>query len=261
LKGAGVADIDKLIKKCRNSTLKMRPVLPLGQPMELGMVGVLDDGAFRYRGKVRTMLGQAPGKPLAGDGSPSIELISGKDVELSAHAGGETSEAFGDIAKAKARIEVSLDSKNSFLVAAHDIAILNLPEPERLLTAMLRAYGAGLWLKNYCFVYQIAVPSSFQAILSHQAGAKVLLSASGDVGQGPVSLGDVSVKLNYERQRGELEQLIASKPTTAFFNAYAVKPHLFKPASVKTASALAWDDAADEIKGALAAGASPFVRV
>jgi hypothetical protein len=256
-----MADVEKLIKKCRTGSLKMRPVLPLGQAMALGMVGVLDGGAFRYRGSVNTMLGEAPGRPLPGQGQPSVELTSGKDVSLSALAKGETSGTFGEIAKARARIEITLNSKNSFLVAARDIEILTLREPERFLAAMLRAYGAGLWLKNYCFVYQIGVVSSFQAVLSHQTGAKLLLSVAGALEQGPLSLGSLAIKPRYERQRGEVEQLIANKSIVAFYNAYCVKDPLFRAASVKVASALGPDTSPDDVRAALKVRSSPYVRV
>jgi hypothetical protein len=236
MEGEQMADIDKLIRKCRRGSVKMRPVLPLGQAMSLGMVGYLDDHAFRYVGTVETMLGMKPSKPLPGSGSSSVEIASGKDVALSGRMSGETSEAFGDLAKAKARIEVTFQSDRSFLLLAHDLTISTLANPAALLTAMQRAYGAGLWRKEYCFVYQIATAASYRAALSHQAGAKLLLSADAGVGPSGVSLGDLGGKTRFEAQSGAIEQLISNRPVRAFFNAYKVKDHFFRGPAVAVAS-------------------------
>ena len=99
-----MADINKLVRMCRRSAVKMRPVLPLGQAMSVGMVGFLDDDAFRYLGTVETMLGFSPGGSRTGKGPPRVLLVSGKDVSVLGRVNGETSETFGTIAKAKARI-------------------------------------------------------------------------------------------------------------------------------------------------------------
>jgi hypothetical protein len=259
--GAIVADIDKLVKMCRRGAVKMRPVLPLGQAMSLGMVGYLDNHAFRYVGTVETMLGGTAGKALPGEGLPSAELVSGKEVSLLARIKGETSETFGDIAKAKARIETTFGSGKSFLLTAPSVEIATMEEPVGLLAAMLRAYNAGLWKEEYCFVYQTGRPSSYRAALAHQSGAKLLLSVSGAVGQGPVSVGSLAAKARFEGQSGALEQLITNRPVTAFFNAYRVKDRFFRGPTVQVASKLSPNLPRDDIRAALKVSGNPFEQV
>jgi hypothetical protein len=253
-----VADIDKLVRMCRRGTVKMRPVLPLGQAMSVGMVGFLDGHAFRYLGTVKSMLGVSPGRSRTGKGPPGVQLVSGKDVSVSGRVKGETSETFGAIAKAKARIEVNFGSDKSFLLVAQRIEITTMSEPAQLLAEMLKAYKVGLWRKNYCFVYQVGVATGFRAALSHQTGAKLLLSTDATVAPGGVSLGDLGASAEYESLNGAVEQVVSDEPVTAFFNAYRIKDRLFKDATVEVASTLPSTVSRSESLRRLGAGKSPF---
>lgn len=253
-----MADLDKLVAMSRRSHAKMRPVLPLGQPLELGMVGYLDDHAFRYLGRVQTMLGEPPGKPLKGGGVPVVDLVSGKEVDLAIHAKGTTSQAFGDIAKGKARVEMTFGSDKSFLLSAKDITIYTMEDPVILLAAMLRAFEAGMWQQEYCLVYQIGVAASYTGVLSRQAGAKLLLSTSAKLGKGKASVGDVAAGMSFERQSGALEQVVAPRKTTAFFNAYRVKKRWFTGPSVQVAASLPVGASGEEIRGALKVKGDPM---
>ena len=255
-----MADLDELVKKCRKSPVKMRPVLPMGQPLSVGMVGYLDQHAFRYLGSVETILGEPTGKLLSGEGLPSVEVLSGKDVSISSYAKGQTSQAFGDFAKAKARVELTFSSGKSFLIAAQDLRIKTMTEPHVLLAAMLRAYSIGLWRKHYCLIYQIAWASSFRAVLSHQPGAKLLLSLAGELGDGPASLGSLAAKASYERQSGQLEQLITNKSVPAFFNAYRIKDRFFSGSAVEVAATVPAGSSLKDVQAALGRS-NPFERV
>ena len=135
-----------------------------------------------------------------------------------------------------------------------------MQDPNRLLGEMLRAYRAGLWQEEYCFIYQIGVAASSGRALA-QSAAKLLLSASGTVTAGPVPLASVGAKFGFERQSGSLEHLVSNRPTRAFFNAYAVKPRWFRAPKVKVAASVAPTALADEVTAALALTSSPFTRV
>jgi hypothetical protein len=252
-----LADIDQLVKKCR-SEVKMRPVLPLGQPMPLGSVGYLDGHAFRYVGTTDSLLDQRPAKPIPGEGRPAVEIVSGRDVTLSFHGKGESSQVFGDIAKGKARVEVTFNSEKSFLLAADILKIRMISEPSVLLAAMLRAYKAGVWEERYCFVFQVATVASYTAVLSRQAGAKLLLSVSAKIGSGPVSVGDMASGARFERQSGAVERIIAQKGTVAFYNAYRVKDSWFKAPKIEVATALAPDANLEEQRHAFGEARDAF---
>jgi hypothetical protein len=202
------------------------------------MVGFIEGDAFRYLGTVKTMLGVSPGRSRTGKGPPDVYLISGKDVLLSGRVQGATSETFGAIAKAKARIEVTFESERSFLLVARRIAITTMSEPAQLLAEMLKAYKVGLWQKHYCLVYQVGVATGYRAALSHQTGAKLLLSTDAAVAAGPVPLSALGAGAQYESSNAAVEQVVSDEPVTAFFNAYRVKDRLFKEATIEVASSL-----------------------
>ncbi|MFJ2595165.1 hypothetical protein [Streptomyces erythrochromogenes] len=256
-----MADLDKLVKKCKDSQIKMRPVLPLGQPISIGAIGYLENHAFRYLGTCETLLGLSPGQPLQGEGHPEFELVSGKDVHHDTHTHGQTSQAFGVIANANGAVEISFDSEKSFMIAARSVSVSTMPEPISLLGAMLDRFAVGAWREEYCVVYQIGVAENYTSVLSQQSGSKLLLSADGSAGKGGLSLGDLAVGTRFEQQKGALDRVIAAREVPAFFNAYKVKDRFFRGATTETATSLGKNPSADEIHQILGSTGSPFERV
>ena len=133
-----------------------------------------------------------------------------------------------------------------------------MSEPAQLLAEMLKAYDAGLWRKNYCLVYEVGVATGYRAALSHQTGAKLLLSTDAAVAAGPVPLADLGAGARYESSNGAVEQLVSDEPVTAFFNAYRVKDRLFNRTTIEVASSLPRTVSGAERLKRLRVGRSPF---
>jgi hypothetical protein len=258
-----MADLDKLVKKCRRGQLKMRPTLPLGQPMLLGNCGFIENQAFRYLGRSDTMLGTPPGEPVSGESHKSVEIVSGKDVDVTVRAHGEPSEAFKILIDAEAAVEITFASDKSFFVAADNVQIYTMQDPVVLLAAMLRLFNVGAWEKHFCFVYQIGVAASYSAALSYESSAKLLLNAEAKLAPGHLPVGRLAAGVGFARQSGSLDRIIAEDKVTAFYNAYQVKARFFRRPTVKTAAALGPDAAAAEISAALKVpqNENPFKRV
>lgn len=231
-----MANIDQLVKKSKNEA-KMRPVLPLGQPLSLGAVGFIDGGAFRYMGTAHTMLGVDPGPADSGVGMPDVEIESGRDFSMRTYAKGETAEGFGQIASGKARAEVSFSSADAFMMAGRGLTVSTLTEPGILAAAMVRAFHAGLWEERFCLVYQIAAAKNFTAVLSEQSQSKLLLTGGASLGKGNVSLGDLTAGVKVSSQKGSMQKLVAGRNVVAFFNAYQVDDRILRSDRVKTAMA------------------------
>lgn len=252
-----MADLDQLVAKSRRGSLKMRPVLPLGQPVALGDCGYIEDQAFRYLGTSETMLGLPPGEPIAGESLQSVDVTSGKDVSITVHAKGQPSAAFNLVIDAEAAVEITFASSNSFFVAAENIQVFTMKDPVILLTELLRLYKVGAWQKHFCFVYQVGIATSYTAALSHEASAKLLLNADAKLEPAEVSIASLAAGFSFSRQSGSVERVIAKQDVTAFYNAYRVKKRFFAAPTVKTAATLGPDATADAIREALDA-ASPF---
>ncbi len=218
--------IDKLVDKAR-SELKMRPSYPLGQQLALGSVGVVENGAFRYRGSIEAILGigAGPELPLETKLKQGWGITSGKDVKLDAHAKGETSQVFGELARGRARVEVSFARNDSFLLAASSVEVRALAEPQRLIDRMKEAAAQGSWEQNFAFVYQIGLPLSYTVILSRQKGTKVLLSAAAIAGGAATTdVAQLAAGFNLETQTSLTEQLVGKGRFPAFYNAYRINP-------------------------------------
>lgn len=231
-----MANIDRLVRHAKR-VAKMRPVLPLGMPLALGSIGFLEDDAFRYWGTSDTLLGVPAVAAATGAPLPLVELQSGRDVQITALAKGETSKTFGHLAKGSARLEVSLGRSGSYVMAARDVRVKTLKEPHQLAVPMLRAYEQGLWDPDYIVVYEVGIAEAFTAVLAHEADTKVLVSTSVKVGSGKLEAGNLAAKLSFQSSTNSVEKLIGASKITAFFNAYRVHTDFWGRTTVRTAAA------------------------
>ncbi|WP_148684989.1 hypothetical protein [Mycolicibacterium tusciae] len=246
---------------CKKSSLQMRPTLPLGQSMALGDCGYIEDNAFRYLGTSDTMLGVPAGDPIPGKSQQSVEIVSGKDVNITVHAKGEPSAAFNIVIDAEAAVEITFASSKSFFIAAENVHVFTMKDPVILLAALLKLFNVGAWQKHFCFIYQIGVASSYSAALSHESSAKLLLNADVNLAPVEVSIASLAAGVKFARQSGSVERIIAKRDVTAFYNAYRIKDRFFSGPTVKTAAKLGPDAPADTIRKALDVADNPFQHV
>lgn len=239
----------------------MRPTLPLGQSMALGDCGFIEDNAFRYLGASDTMLGVPAGDPIPAESQQSVEIVSGKDVNITAHAKGEPSAAFNIVIDAEAAVEVTFASNKSFFVAAENVQVSTMKDPVVLLAAQLQLYNVGAWQEHYCFIYQVGIAASYSAALSHESSAKLLLNADAKLAPAELSIASLAAGVQFARQSGSVERVIAKRDVTAFYNAYRIKDRFFRGPTVKTAATLGPDAPADAIRKALDVAENPFERV
>lgn len=220
-----MSQVERYIELTRKSAIKMRPVVPLGQPTAIGQVGVFDDdGAFDPLGTVEVMLGQGVGRLSAAGPPVTHSLSSGKkDVTLMNFGAEIPSGTFQGLGAAKAHVEIEFHSDESFVWAAKDITIKQIEQLQLLLNAMIWAYQLGSWRKDYVVITQIGVAKSFTALLSAGRGSKVLLGASGKA-QTPAkaTIADLSVGFKAIAESALTEKMVCKRNVVAFYQAVKV---------------------------------------
>jgi hypothetical protein len=216
-----MAGVEEIVKRAK-SELGMRPILPLGQTVTAGAIGTIDDnGAFRYWGSSKSLLGLSPGRPLPDSKArPNFGATSGKDVSVGFKASGKASTLFPDLPKASARVEVSFAKKNSCLISARDISVKTLAEPYKLADAIKARYLAGAWDPDYVVVYQLGWAGQYLGIAADADATNVALSAKGTFDQKPVTA-DLAGNFSIKAYSKAITQNDA-KNALAFFSAYRV---------------------------------------
>jgi hypothetical protein len=216
-----MAGVEEVIKKARRE-LGMRPILPLGQTIPFGAIGTLDDnGAFRYWGSSKSLLGMPAGRPLTDSRArPDFGATSGRDVSLGFKAAGEASTLFPNLPKAKARVEVSFARKNSCLISARTLTVKTLSEPHKLADEIKRRYLDGAWDDDYVVVYQLGWAGEYLGISADADETNVALSAKAAFKQQPLTA-DIAGKFTVSAHSKAITRHDA-RNALAFFNAYRV---------------------------------------
>jgi hypothetical protein len=203
--------------------------------MDLGYVGVIDDdGSFRYRGTISTLLGISQGAELpVSDSDARFTISSGSNVKVNLAAKVDAAGPFGAFANAKVKASITFGASDGFFIAVDGLKIREVAEPETLNLAMLRAYRDGNWQEDFVYVYQVGVAKAFTAILAHQANTDVLLSAKGRVKAGAISDVDLAGKFGFSASTSSVTQLVGGKNIKAFCNVYGVEDRWFHKPKVR----------------------------
>lgn len=222
------SSIQRLVSKARRE-LQMRPVVPLGAPVKIGHVGVLEEEAFSPRGTTTSDLG-LPARSTRVGKPDHLAFTSGQDVKLALKPEGEESSLFPSLPADEKLVEVTLTRKDSFLCAAREVRLARLKDPSRLLQAMRTAYQHGLWRDEYVLVYETAVAKDTLVLAAQSSGTKLALKVTDGLSGPGVPLVDLPGGVQFAAQSHDLVKFEASS-AAVFYNAFRVKPEWLTGAS------------------------------
>jgi hypothetical protein len=167
------------------------PVWVPGTPMNLGDIGVLEDGSWT---KVSSLEEQGIYfEPETDPSSSTAQVTSGSNVETSAQATGETSTPLEGVASGHAGLGFRFASEGAFVAYLYDMRTDRIGDLSRVERAMLDRLGDG-WKKNWVLVSEVttAGPSLVLVAAGRDASASIDLGA--DLAPGGVDLGSADVK-------------------------------------------------------------------
>jgi hypothetical protein len=212
-----------------HSEISMRPVLPLGLPVDLGHVGTIGkDGTFNHLGTASSILGlNSLGKELPVQISPlCISLSSGKDVRVVFGADAKTDGALAQFSRLSGKASISFGSANSFFASVNGLKIRELAEPHLLLNPILKAAAHEKWSKDEVFIYRIGLARHLTVILASQSDTTVLLKASGKVAAAAITDVDLAAGFKFVASTNAVAQITGGRGIAAFYDAYRVKEHI-----------------------------------
>lgn len=213
----------QFVDKVRKSQIAMRPVLPLGQPLDLGYVAsVDDDGKFNYRGTLATLLGlnTIGGELPVQESDIRVSVTSGRDVRVGFGTDVTTDGPLSRFAKLKGKASISFGRENAFFLAVDGLTIRQLAEPQALVPAILNAYARGQWEEDWVYVYRIGVARRMTAILASEADTTVLLKGSASTTAGADV--DLAAGFKFVASSKAVTQITSRRSVNAFYDAYRV---------------------------------------
>jgi hypothetical protein len=215
-----MSSTNKIVSLARRE-LKARPTVPFGAPIEIGLIGVIDDdNRFVRRGTPESILWTSVGALAESKKDANFQKTSGRDVKLKFLAKGEASTLLPQAPSVDARIEVSFESENSFLLSLKNYKVTTLSNPAALIERILDAYRRGIWRKEYVLIYETLTPEQVLIMAATSGGTNLLLSAKADVT--PADVGAIAglFKIEYQTQ-DVLKEDSGGQPL--FYNCYRVK--------------------------------------
>jgi hypothetical protein len=215
---------------------QVRPVLPFGEPINIGDVGhINDDGGWEPVTTLKERLHVEVQGIRVGPPSGTVwDLQSGHEVKFDVKAQGQTSTLFPNAANAHARTEVSLGKSDSFVFAARDVAVTTATELTEVLKKIRHAYHERKhlseqerWDKDYAYVFATADAADYTAIVAQESDTTVAVEASGDVPlpQAPAGL---AAGVQFSASNRSYQHANQTPAEHCFFRAYKLHPRLFK---------------------------------
>jgi hypothetical protein len=210
---------DVYVRRVREA-LKVRPVLPFGLPIEIGVIGIVNGNEFDRRGTAASVLGTEAGETITAENKSDWSLTSGHDVQIRFLASGEASSLFPAVAPVDARVELSFGSADSFLLSARGVRITTLKDPVALIGAIIDGYQRRVFKRDYVFVYQEVRCDQVLALLGKTKNTNLLLSAQAKVVS--AGLADLAGHFAVSHQSQDVTKLDGGGQVL-FYNAYRVK--------------------------------------
>ena len=223
---------EKFVEAVQKSEIGLRPILPLGQPLDIGHVGTISkDGVFSHRGTISSMLGLnslGPELPVEKKGL-DVSVTSGRDVKVNFGANAKTDGVLAQFGDIKAKASIEFGSADSFFLALNGLEIRQLKEPQLLLNAILAAYKQRprRWHKDWVFVDRVGVASNLTVVLAKEAKTTVLMKASAKAKVADKAEVDLAAGFEFVASSKGVTQISGARKATAFYSAYRVRDGLF----------------------------------
>ncbi len=190
-----------------------------GDNLELGEVGVFQDGRFRRESTLSELgIRCTPGSP----GTPqALQFTSASGTSVNSSVGAEVAQV------AKAEISVEFSSEGAFLFHATGVRQVRIENRSELGRAILEAYDRGKWEKDWYIVEALHLADCATVVVSADRSAALVIDASSTVPLGSLPLANPKASLSIKSTRGRVFNLIAGKKLKPLYACLRVRDPLF----------------------------------
>ena len=237
-----MAKIHKLYSKEIYKNLKYRTTWLPGSPINLGAVGLIEDGIFR---PITTLdnLGMSFDEVIDTD-KDTFNYTSSSGVSITFKAAGETNDKFSYVSDASAGAMIEFSRSGAVVLQLGDVAIHRIADQPKLYKELLRAVVLGdedKWQRNWVAITEVVQTGSGTIVISDSDNSKLELKASGSVA--PASLVDVSGNFSVASESQISTKIIAKSGLSPLYRGVRIKKKFLwlfdevQPASSETPEA------------------------
>jgi hypothetical protein len=217
----------KLYAKDVYENLKYRPTWLPGSPVELGAVGVIEEGIFRSITDLQTL--DIPFEVKIDSDQDTIDFASKNGVSISFKAAGETNGKFQAIAKADAGVLIEFSREGAVVLQLRDVSLNRIANQSALSHALLKAMAVGdelkQWQRDWVVITEVARAGRATIVISSSGKSRLELKASGSTAS--ASLVDASTALSVATESEINTKVIAESGLTPLYRGLRVRRGYF----------------------------------
>jgi hypothetical protein len=188
--------------------------------LRLGEVGAVKGGQLVTVGSLEGM--RIPYDATPAQSRDQLTYSSAGGVSFTFKAAGEPGPAFQILAQAQAGALITFKGENSLVVSLRDLAETRIVDLPQLAKAVVERYLAGDWQADFAVVTHLVTAGSGTLLASTVGGSQVELLATAAIGQGPVTIADLSANVAVARSDA-LELQLLGQGLTPFFRVLRLK--------------------------------------
>jgi len=170
-------------------------------PIELGDIGVLEEGRFRRVASLKEL-----GIQLGAIREGTPENMS---YSASAKIGGNVSTAAGTPLPAAAELAIQFMSRGGFVFESLGMQNVEIADRMALAESVLKSYEKGHWQKNWLLVEALYRAESATIIVSEESASEIVLKATSSMPLGSIPLADPKLGLTVSSSHGKLVHIMA----------------------------------------------------
>jgi hypothetical protein len=226
-RAASAASVYKLYAKDVYENLRYRPTWLPGSPVELGAVGIIEEGIFRPITDLKTL--DIPFEVKVDPDQDAIDFASKNGVSISFKAAGEVNGKFEAIAKADAGVLIEFSREGAVVLQLRDVLLNRIADQSALSRALLRSMAVGdeakQWQRNWAVVTEVARAGRATIVISSSGQSRLELKASGSTA--PANLVDASSNLSVATESEISTKVIAESGLTPLYRGLRVSRGFF----------------------------------
>lgn len=195
-----------------------------GDPIEVGDVGVFEEGRFRREARLSDFHIQC--KAEVTDSASDVQFTSRNGVQLSASAGAST-EAVGEL-----RISIQFTGNGAFLFHASGLRVHRLGNRPEVTAAVLGLYEHKRWKREWLIVEAVHTAARTTVLISEDKSARLELTAKSELSVPVSSLASPDAKVQVTASEGKVFQFIGAQNQHPLYACLRVKDPFFGPANL-----------------------------
>ena len=196
-----------------------------GEPMQVGDVGAFEKGRFTKLASLAEL--GIPSEVLAATTSQDVSYTSKQGTRTSLAAGAAVAGA------AKAQLSIEFSREGAFLFSAERLRSRRLEGRLAIVEAMVEAYKAGRWKKEWLLVESLYSAERVTIIVSEDRSAEIVLGAET---AGPISVASLAnpkLGLSVVSTRGRLVHIVGGEGLTPLYSCLRLEDPLFGDPAVR----------------------------